>query len=430
MSPPWRRRTFLLLSVIAIILSLTLLNIFSSTTTFFQSLKVTPNVLVDNNIKTANATNTSSIPIDPVIPLEIRSWSSQQCQPIPAQLIQIISPSRVARTNVSTFLEGPGIAQLLGTRWHDNNESDAICQFISRHDSKHFPHAMQQLYRCWSWWRYNPTRRPVLLGPSDHRGFRHTLRQDFFTQLIELLQRQPNPVQLHVVHQNATQAEIDTSFRLLARPSFVEGDNFAFHSPDDAVALRRLVAERLSVDRIVSRDWTTGCPTTMKDSFPRIAILNRDERKSKRSILNAENLASDLQQKSSSTGPIPIVYFEKNRSLANQVTFFQNADIVISPHGAQLTGIPFLPTCGNVVEVFPKGYYMPYYFGSLARASGIRYHAIYVSQSSEWEKENLIGMKNQIARRQTRQANLCPETRSVVETITEIVEFWKECCSE
>mmetsp|Transcript_62296 Transcript_62296/g.69729 ORF Transcript_62296/g.69729 Transcript_62296/m.69729 type:complete len:186 (+) Transcript_62296:170-727(+) len=70
-------------------------------------------------------------------------------------------------------------------------------------------------------------------------------------------------------------------------------------------------------------------------------------------------------------------------------------DIVVSPHGAQLTGLPFLAgggtttttnnnkhnnkTCPKLLEIFPPGYFLPDYFGSLAHESGIGYSYIYAA---------------------------------------------------
>merc|ERR1711884_71820 len=70
----------------------------------------------------------------------------------------------------------------------------------------------------------------------------------------------------------------------------------------------------------------------------------------------------------------------------DQVEFFRNADIVISGHGAGLTGLPFMAngletpdskSCKQILEFYPKGYALPYYFGSLAIQSGIGHNYVY-----------------------------------------------------
>ena len=59
--------------------------------------------------------------------------------------------------------------------------------------------------------------------------------------------------------------------------------------------------------------------------------------------------------------------------------FFVNTDILISPHGAQLGSIPFLPDCAAILELFPQYYWIPGYYGSLAKASGHPYYHLYLS---------------------------------------------------
>mmetsp|Transcript_49151 Transcript_49151/g.55693 ORF Transcript_49151/g.55693 Transcript_49151/m.55693 type:complete len:274 (-) Transcript_49151:134-955(-) len=92
---------------------------------------------------------------------------------------------------------------------------------------------------------------------------------------------------------------------------------------------------------------------------------------------------------------VDITYFE-GKPFEEQVQFFRNTDILISPHGAGLTGLVFMAggggggssghddsdddgnnSCKEVMELYPKNYAIPYYFGSLAIQSGIRHSYVY-----------------------------------------------------
>jgi Glycosyltransferase 61 len=68
------------------------------------------------------------------------------------------------------------------------------------------------------------------------------------------------------------------------------------------------------------------------------------------------------------TSPVSVAHFE-TATFLEQVEFFANTDIVLSPHGAQLTGLAFLPRCGHILEIFPPYYLYDNFFGSLADAA-------------------------------------------------------------
>merc|ERR1712224_871711 len=81
-----------------------------------------------------------------------------------------------------------------------------------------------------------------------------------------------------------------------------------------------------------------------------------------------------------------------------QVRFFRHVDILISGHGAQLTGVPFMmqrlksdpssfSSCKLVLELYPKLYGVPYYFGSLVVQSGIRHSYLYYDDGIDDDDE-------------------------------------------
>ena len=380
----------------------------------------------------------------------------------------------------------------------------AICEFQDVQHSQHFTHAMQQLYGCWSFWQFNSFRdddtvdkvQPVLLMTSGVE--RKLTKNAFLRGFLDALQnttihnREGNTIvdqemnliiagrakfleevvnsnttnSIHVVSEYSPreeQRDIATAqnskvYDKTTLPSVrisVKGGYTIIH---DVKKLRQVVRSHYSIqglgdvdhkgiDRVTSGNEHKGIKATPTRREPRIAILNR--RKSVgRSILNAERLAEMLTKRLYNTttmdqntkeNTVPVMYFE-GKSFQDQVSFFANVDILISPHGAQLTGLPFMGpsspmfSCGDprsstaisggaVLELFPKGYLIPDFFGSLATHSGLSYGYMYLSDGDNPSTEQAENLLNRI---NARSANLCPRISTVVEAVKLLAEEWKE----
>merc|ERR1712178_589922 len=59
------------------------------------------------------------------------------------------------------------------------------------------------------------------------------------------------------------------------------------------------------------------------------------------------------------------------KTFIQQLELMSNTDVLISPHGAQLSTIPFMPDCGCLLEIMPYSYWFPGYFQALAKNSGL-----------------------------------------------------------
>ena len=125
---------------------------------------------------------------------------------------------------------------------------------------------------------------------------------------------------------------------------------FAMRSHQDAIALREIFASTLQSNDMSLKDAAATASL-------RISIVNHAGQK--RSILNASAILKTLQD----TFPwhqVVLHYFE-NSIFQEQVNFYSQLDVAVSSHGAQLTGIMFMPPCSAVLELFPDKYYMPLY---------------------------------------------------------------------
>jgi Glycosyltransferase 61 len=122
------------------------------------------------------------------------------------------------------------------------------------------------------------------------------------------------------------------------------------------------------------------------------------------------------------------VYFNDSTPFAEQFELFYHTDILISPHGAQLTGLPFMPpTCGTVLEVMPRGYYLPHFFGSLARAANLKHGTVSLTESGDSRQESIDGMRHMAARSHYRKQQLCPDTNGIVDAVLQLVDEWQQC---
>jgi len=150
--------------------------------------------------------------------------------------------------------------------------------------------------------------------------------------------------------------------------------------------------------------------------MPRIGILNRNG-DIERTLLNADELHRQFNKSSKRHGftVAPVQYFE-TASFLNQAKYYMSVDIVISPHGAQLGAMPFMPPCGSVLEIYPKGYWMPDYFGTLASGAGLA-HAYF----------HLCAEPNYFGGSATRSVKLCPPLDPLVDAVMELVKDWKQC---
>jgi hypothetical protein len=312
-----------------------------------------------------------------------------------------------------------------------SSDSAAVCHLKMFEHSYHLPHAMEQLYRCYSYWHVNSSKSPVLIIPGHKKFLRRLMRTPFVQGFVSCLQEM---IGLQVLDYRNVSSFSDLPPMVLPRiPKNMHNPNntfalqdptcpyYALHSVADARDLRDGVLSHLSL-----QGRHLSCQKT-----PNIAILNR---KGDRELLNADLIVNTLKEQlpeimTDNGRNISLTYFE-DATFAEQVEFFSSADILISPHGAQLTGLPFMPNCGTVLEIFPKGYYHPFYFGSLAAASGLNHNFISMTKKGDWRNEAARTMQTFKARKHAKREKMCPTTDAVVGVVKQLISQWQDCCAE
>mmetsp|Transcript_33078 Transcript_33078/g.79938 ORF Transcript_33078/g.79938 Transcript_33078/m.79938 type:complete len:385 (+) Transcript_33078:80-1234(+) len=281
------------------------------------------------------------------------------------------------------------------------DSSEAICMYDRTQDG-FFPHAMQQLYGCFSFWREFPTKQPILVVYYVARG--RLLKQRFTRGVLEMLQSQ---MSLEIVNSKWLERRSNNGTE---KPFVVHSNGYDVKHYEE---LQQYTAAHLKL-----KDTSSGTCTKEK---PRIGIVNRADYKW-RSILNADELVA-VARPLSRDNFIRMEYFE-NQSFPDQVAFFRSVDILIAPHGAQLTGVAFMDApCSHLLEVFPKHYVIPHFYGSLAMSTGKKYSYLYMSENSFLLEQ--VFKEREVARR----FNFCPSIATIVGYLKGLVADWKECCT-
>lgn len=90
----------------------------------------------------------------------------------------------------------------------------------------------------------------------------------------------------------------------------------------------------------------------------------------------------------------------------------------------QLTGIIFMPENGALFEIFPLGYVLEEYFGSLATPIGLEYAYIFETNGNPAE-EKAYWTANIERRRIARRKNLCLSIPKIVKGVKLLVTNWK-----
>lgn len=301
----------------------------------------------------------------------------------------------------------------------------ASCQFKNWEYSAHMPHYMQQLYRCWSFWNQYPHHKPVLI--TTHRKsnhYRRAMQRPFTSGLSQLMPQMGIEVmdikQLSPVPDSNTTTMINDdahSISVVTAGPFhaPEDTSFQVASIADMHELRRRVLDALDI---------VPSPAACHDR-PRVAILNR--RKTRR-IVNVQDLQEGLSlslfgDRVNSSEAIPVVFLE-GKSFEDQVKTFADIDILITPHGAQETGIVFMPPCGAVLELIPNGYYYPNFFGTLAATCGLG-HAFLYFGSDLTKSHNVSYSWNNMT---IRSANFCPSRHIITSAVEALQQQRGQCC--
>ena len=155
----------------------------------------------------------------------------------------------------------------------------------------------------------------------------------------------------------------------------------------------------------------------IKKTSLRIAIVNRP---GGRTLLNPVEAQKSIRE-AFPDHDVVLHYF--NGTAQEMVDFYHQVDVLISPHGSQLTGIMFMRQCSGVLELFPHLYYTQYYFSSLARLFNLTHANWYISNGTVPQS---LDLKTRLANTNN---NMCPSLDKLVLFVRKMIEQRHECLS-
>jgi len=314
----------------------------------------------------------------------------------------------------------------------NTTQMQAVCVWNGKQVNQHLPHWLEIVYRCWSWWAmHNATHQAVIEVPEESQSYwKESLKSSLADGLWRHMKR---ALSMKIVLQDKKRKEAEGQAMLRATP--VTSKTPWFTDVKAARSLRDYVVEKTFPGRSLSgckqRNISLQRQSISKNesihrsihvSHARIGILDRLR---SRRLLNHEEIVTAVQ--SLSSAPVSYKTFE-GASFEEQIDFFSSVDIIVSPHGAQLSGVPFMPSCGAVLELLPKSYHIHDFFGPLTSSANLTSSYLYLSDGDPIEE-----MKNITSyelRKASRAASLCPPVSSIVASVQALIKRWESCCHE
>jgi len=208
----------------------------------------------------------------------------------------------------------------------------------------HFPHALQSLTLCWSWFRTQPPNNIRGLhvgkvggfGPVD-KDWRAAIAFQVMNCTLRYVGGDSNPE--------------DGPFYL--PPKKEVNHRRYFWSPDDASSFR---------DQLFLKEKINATSSGFN-----IGLVDR---KGTRKILNLDQIESAIRRKYPSA-VIERVTMEELLEPVNQFRWWARQDVVLTGHGAGVANMVFLKRNAAVIEIYPPHYYN-LGFWTLGRAMGVR----------------------------------------------------------
>ena len=151
------------------------------------------------------------------------------------------------------------------------------------------------------------------------------------------------------------------------KPSFVPPDELFYMTGNHDMEMLWLAAG--TADALRRR---AGAPAGAFAGPPRLGVLNRG---TSRKWLEAPAYVAALRARLSDYGLASAdhVAFDDVKNNSAQAAWVWSHDIIVTPHGAQESNLIFARPCTVVLEVSPRGFYLPGFYGTLALGADLVY---------------------------------------------------------
>jgi len=367
-------------------------------------------------------------------PIETFKNKTIQCdifdKSLPHTLTFTDSPKSYGLRDVFHFMRGnlTGMWNQGGAATNENNQvKKATCRMSDRSYVHHFPHLMQNIFPCFSLWRRFPNAHHILDKTERFdEWFFHT------APLIRGMMDVLRASNVTIIRSSANESVEETNSSqvedIVARGNIItehadaiKYGGYRMVQEDDMYHVKRLTMSALGLSNVTDQACGSTALHAASRRIPRIAVSNRN---GTRRLLGA-HLISELLQENFELPYRPPIFFLENTTFKQQVQAFSNIDILLSPHGAMLTLIPFLPRCSSVIEVVPFAYPLGGYFSTLTALSGVNHSFIYLGADMHNEYDPTLSVHDQL---KARDALLCAPAHVLVEAVRIQVDQWRRCC--
>jgi hypothetical protein len=332
------------------------------------------------------------------------------------------------------------------TSWSSRNQTSAAAAVVETTTSwcvldsgnmhkhyKHFPHTLQNLAPCWSYFRRQQLQSEQQ-NPNVACGILFNVSKQFNYKDIDIWGRHlirsmrcrvvvaPNDIQNSGDNSTVPPSKDDAYYRMKSTSWFAK--------PQDAGVLREHVLARRKTKEPpppVSFTATDSEYTTTNISRTRplqIGIIQRYPSNKRcenvplpkgcshyREIINLDQMTTSLQD----AFPSADIHLTKlkGKDLTEQAWWWYNQDIIVAAHGATLANVIFLQPGSAVIEIFPTDY-APFMFQSLMKNVGVYPYRIDKASSSKQQQA-------QSKKVHPRDAALEPNITLVVELVQQAV---------
>eukprot|EP00668_Euglena_longa_P005155 GGOE01006057.1.p1 GENE.GGOE01006057.1~~GGOE01006057.1.p1 ORF type:complete len:381 (+),score=103.49 GGOE01006057.1:44-1186(+) len=249
-----------------------------------------------------------------------------------------------------------------------SDQEPVMHAFCSGNFHPHWPHTTDLVYNCWYFFEKHPNAKKVMFSPIPNLA--ESLMEKMNVLNISVLREMPPP---------ACTNDVVFQRRSSGRSGWHNdepGSNFI--SVESASTLRRHLLRHLRSRGLrprFSRAVHNGAPHHAPQEQIKIGILNR---RGSRRLLNPELV---FEAFANHTRRIEIHTLDDMMDLPtfeSQCLWMNEMDIIISPHGAQLTNLVCALPCTVVVEAFSPQYFIPGFFNPFSAALRLETFGVYM----------------------------------------------------
>jgi Glycosyltransferase 61 len=326
-----------------------------------------------------------------------------------AQEIQVSSSIATTKEMEPTMSPSAevGMPEILGRDPQDTSTAWCILDHNNTNQHfRHFPHALQSLAPCWSFFCREREERGAHVSCGIYIQYPPRVpwnsMSSWTRQLVEHMD-------CYVVVQSKENTPLGDVI--------ADGD-VQYRPPDQHVKSYRFFEKQAHVQQLqrkVLGDALETNPATKKKGAIQIGLLQRirnSPKQASRIFLNLPNIRSQLQVAFPEATLVETDM--RDFSLLEQALWWHQNDVVVAAHGAAITNCIFLrnhnASASTVIEIYPDGFH-PIIFGALMKSVGV--HRLNIDRNASIS----VG-KN---------ADLQPEPKLVVQLVREALQGsdWK-----